>query len=178
VVEGVPFNAPAPMIRRLGADDLELYKAIRTEALTTDPDAFGETLEAFMGRPDHDLRAWFRGQVESGDREILVEERAGAPRGMCGCGLYDLDPGEGYLWGMFVSPWSRRQGIGHALVHSAADFLTSLGVRIMRGRVAAPNRGALDFYRGAGFTIEPATEQLRPGSAIPVHPMWVDLRRL
>ena len=44
-----------------------------------------------------------------------------------------------------------------------------------RARVAAPNEDALAFYRRAGFTVEPATETLREGSDIPVHPIELPL---
>jgi ribosomal protein S18 acetylase RimI-like enzyme len=163
------------VIRRLDPHDLGVYRAIRTEALATDPDAFGETLEAFAHRTDEELRDWLTRHVGSRDALILVEERDGVPVGMCGCGLYDLDPRDGYLWGMFVSPSARRQGVGAALLREAVAFLRSLGVRRVRARVAAPNQGAVDFYRRAGFAIGPPTETLREGSTIPVHPMELDL---
>lgn len=166
------------MIRRLDPHDLDLYRAIRTEALSTEPDAFGETLEAFAGRTDEELREWFTRHVSARDAAILVEERDGAAVGMCGCGLYDLDPRDGYLWGMFVSPSARRRGLGAALLREAVAVLRPLGVRRMRARVTASNRGVVEFYRRAGFAIGPPAERLRAGSEIPVHPIELDLEDL
>ncbi|MCG6988457.1 MAG: GNAT family N-acetyltransferase [Gemmatimonadetes bacterium] len=174
----MPGSSSSVVIRRLQQHDLHLYRAIRTEALATEPDAFGETLEAFAGRTEEELRDWFTRHVGARDAVILVKERDGVPVGMCGCGLYHLDPRDGYLWGMFVSPSARRQGVGAALLREAVAFLRPLGVRRMRARVTASNRGAVEFYRRAGFAVGPPEERLREGSEIPVHAIELDLRDL
>jgi ribosomal protein S18 acetylase RimI-like enzyme len=163
------------MIRPLEQHDLDVYREIRAQALVSDPDAFGETLEAFIARSDVELRAWFTRHASSRGAVILVEERDGVAVGMCGCGLYDRDPRDGYLWGMFVSPSVRRQGVGAALLREAVAFLRPLGVGRLRARVAASNPGAVAFYRRAGFTIGEPTETLREGSDISVHPIEMGL---
>lgn len=174
----MPRSSSSVVIRRLDPHDLDLYRAIRAEALATEPDAFGETLEAFAGRTNEELRRWFTRHVSARDAVILVEERDGVAVGMCGCGLYHLDVRDGYLWGMFVSPSVRRRGVGAALLREAVAFLRPLGVRCMRARVTASNRGAVEFYRRAGFTIGPPVERLREGSEISVHAIELDLEDL
>lgn len=157
------------MIRRLRATDLELYRAIRSEALRTVPDAFGETLDVFESRSEQELRTWFVGTVEDPDRLILVEEAEGEPRGMCGVGSVEDDPATGFLWGMFVSARARGRGVGRMLLSEGVAWLTGRGARRLRADVAAPNDDAIRFYRAAGFSVRENTGVLRPGSDVPVH---------
>lgn len=167
------------MIRPLSPADLELYRAIRSAALRTDPDAFGETIAAFEARPEDRLRGWFEDHV-TGGRGILVHLAGGEPRAMTGWGVTELSdqPGgptadtslrEGFLWGMFVSPSVRRRGVGAALVRQAALALEDRRADVLQAHVAAPNEGAIRFYRALGFRVAGRVGVLREGSDIPVY---------
>ena len=106
---------------------------------------------------------------------ILVDEADGQVRGMCGFGVNRDDPTEGYLWGMFVSPTARRQGIGLRMIEEATVALTASGIRRIAARVAAPNSDALSFYEAAGFTVGEQIGTLREGSQVPVHRIEKDV---
>ena len=163
------------MIRSLGAEDLESYRTIRAEALRTDPDAFGETIEFFKGRAGADFLGWFERHVDPSRRGILVYEMDGVPRAMCGFGVSDADTREGFLWGMFTSPSVRRRGIGVALLREVEARLASQDVQRIKAKVAAPNVDAIRFYEVAGYSVGPSIGHLRDGSSVPVHEIRLDL---
>lgn len=168
----MPFQPPRranAVIRLLEKHEVAAYREIRREALTTDPDAFGETLEGFDGRTEEELRSWLEAHAGPGERGILVAELGGRPVAMCGYAIRDADGGEGSIWGMFVSRKARRQGIGQRLLSDAKGLLEKHGARTITARVAAPNEGAIDFYRAAGFTIGGRKGTLREGSDVPVY---------
>lgn len=52
---------------------------------------------------------------------------------------------------LYVVPWARRRGIGRALVRSAEAFFRERGGTRPTVRVEARNRGALRFWRRAGY---------------------------
>ncbi len=73
---------------------------------------------------------------ELGYRAFVAESDDGRVVGSAGCqrfaGLYPdvLEPTYrryGYLWGVYVEPDHRRQGVAHRLTHAATDYLTSIG---------------------------------------------------
>ena len=163
------------MIRSLRAEDLESYRTIRGEALRTDPDAFGETSEHFRGRAGSDFQEWFERHVDPGRTGILVYEIDGAPRAMCGFGVSDVLPEEGFLWGLFTSPSVRRRGIGVSLLREVEAWLASQGVQRITAKVAAPNLDAIRFYEVAGYSVGPRIGHLRDGSSVPVHEIKLNL---
>ncbi len=62
------------------------------------------------------------------------------------------------LWGVFVSPRFRGQGIGRALVERAVAHAGANGVRRVNLTVFVPNAAAVRLYESLGFQhfgIEP-----------------------
>lgn len=163
------------MVRYLASDDPSTYRAIRSEALSSDPDAFGETSAAFAKRTNDDLGKWLAKVIEAERKAVVLEEKEGRTRGMCGFGISDTKSDEGFLWGLFVDPAFRRQGIGENLLREAASWLASRGVNRIRAHVAAPNEAAISFYRNCGYTIGEQADTLRPGSDIPVYEIHRDV---
>lgn len=88
---------------------------------------------------------------------------------MCGYGVSDADPTEGFLWGMFTSPSIRRRGIGVALIREVEAWLGSQGVQRIKAKVAAPNLDAILFYEVVRYSVGPSIGHLRDGSSVPVH---------
>ena len=64
------------VVRRLTPTDVDTLRAIRLEALRTDPDVFGSTLEREEGRSDDEWRAWL------GRGVTFVAEVDGEPSGL------------------------------------------------------------------------------------------------
>ena len=163
------------MIRYLAADDLSTYRTIRSEALTSDPDAFGQTSAALEQMSDGELMQWLSDVIVPKRKAVILEEKDGKPRGVCGIAISDATSQEGFFWGMFVAPAFRRQGIGGNLLREATSWLASRGVKRIRAHVAAPNETAISFYRNCGYTIGEQVDTLRPGSDIPVYEIHRDV---
>jgi GNAT superfamily N-acetyltransferase len=54
--------------------------------------------------------------------------------------------------GVVVRAGYRGRGVGRALVHEAARFATERGIPWIELKTFAPNRGAMAFWEGMGFT--------------------------
>ena len=94
-------------VRRLTASDVDVLRKVRLDALRTDPDAFGSTLEREEGRPDEDWVRWVTTRSA-----MFVAEDAGESVGLAGGIVDDEQPDRGVLVSMWVAPASRNQGIG------------------------------------------------------------------
>ncbi|MBK1871481.1 GNAT family N-acetyltransferase [Aestuariivirga sp. YIM B02566] len=95
-------------IRRIGAEQVADYRAIRLTALQLDPDAFGSTYEVEAARP----LTWF----EDATRNLAIFGAYADERivGMIGFGRHTgaKIQHKGFPWGMFVHPSMRRHGAG------------------------------------------------------------------
>lgn len=108
-----------PTLRRLTADDAETYRAIRLEGLQSQPDAFGSSwaeeqekpLAAFAARLEGNAvwGGWLDGHADLAGVAGLMVPTSAKLRHI------------GTLWGMFVRPAARGQGLGAALVQTVID---------------------------------------------------------
>jgi ribosomal protein S18 acetylase RimI-like enzyme len=159
------------MIRYLTPRDREKVIAIRLEALSCDPDAFGATLDEVSKRSDADWDAWISKVIVPEEKNIIVIEEEGRPVAMCGFGVSDENGPVGFLWGMFVSRAHRRKSYGRRMLNEAEVWLKQKARTKITACVAAPNDHAVAFYRRCGFTVGPVSGVLRPGSVIPIYPI-------
>lgn len=134
-------------IRRIGAERVADYRAIRLTALQLDPDAFGSTYEVEAARP----LTWF----EDATRNLAIFGAYADERivGMIGFGRHAgaKIQHKGFLWGMFVHPSLRRHGVGAALLHAAIDHASPVVEQITLS-VVTTNRSAIALYEKFGFT--------------------------
>jgi len=135
-------------IRRLTADDIDVLRKVRLDALRTDPDAFGGTLEREEGRPDEDWVWWV-----SSRSAMFVAENAGEPVGLAGGIGDDEQPDRAVLVSMWVAPASRNQGIGRALVAAVVDWATASGKQQIDLFVIEGNAAAIALYERCGFAL-------------------------
>lgn len=157
-------------IRLLLQSEFACFKALRLDALKSDPDAFGETFEDASRLTDREWSDKLSRTLSSGDA-IFVAEAGGEFVGMCGVGEDRTREGCGFVWGVFVKGPFRQSGAGSRLMDAAEGWAESRGLRGVNGFVAAPNDSAINFYRRRGYEVGEAVETLRPGSDIPVHPI-------
>ena len=157
------------MISYFAPHDVERFRQIRSEALTSDPDAFGETAGEFGQRSDSELAERLSKAIESDRKSIAYVEDDGVPVAMCGFGITDQDSSTGFLWGLFVSPSHRRRGLAKLLLQEAESWFLARGVTEIQAAVAAPNMNALELYRSCGYCVGPQIGTLRPTSSIPLH---------
>ncbi len=133
-------------IRRLGIIDVADYRSIRLAALQGEPDAFGSVYEVEAARPSSAF-------AERLDTSIIFSAYAGGDIvGMAGlkqeAGLKDRH--KGFVWGMYVRPNARGQGIGAALlaaiIGGAEQIVEQLTLTVVQG-----NNAALSLYEKYGF---------------------------
>jgi RimJ/RimL family protein N-acetyltransferase len=140
-------------IRRLTPADAAAFQELRLAALQQSPTAFGSSYEeereysqAFIedrlaGRPDRGTFGAFEGTELVGlialgrERQRKLEHK-------------------GLIWGMYVAPRVRGNGIGRALLLTALELARSVpGIRQVNLCVNAENSPAIHLYRSVGFEV-------------------------
>jgi GNAT superfamily N-acetyltransferase len=133
-------------IRRLAAEDAELYRDIRLEALRCNPEAFGSTLAAESPNPP----SWFANRLSNSF--ALGAFRAAE---LLGIAVLIIQQGEkrahrGALVGMYVRPGARRAGVGRRLVEAIIE-LGRGHVELIQLTVVRGNEPARRLYSQLGF---------------------------
>jgi RimJ/RimL family protein N-acetyltransferase len=143
----------SPIIRRLQVDEIPAMQVLRREALTSDPLAFGATVE-----DDVALDAVFatRSLSDPSSAAIFAAFAARAPVGMVGLARMTREKikHRALVWGMFVQPAYRGRGVGAELLGAAVDHARSWnGVRQVHLSVTSSSPGARRLYERAGFVV-------------------------
>lgn len=141
----------AMKVRALAPDDAPPVVALRREALTSSPLAFGASLEDDRGLSLELMRSSLANVAGSAvfgafDGEALV--------GMAGIMRLEKlkSRHRAMIWGMLVTPTARRRGLGAALVNAAIDHARSWpGVVQVQLSVFETAEAARRLYRLAGF---------------------------
>ena len=142
-------------IEELGAADAVDFWALRLRALREEPEAFGSSYDEQWGRPVADVAR----DLAAGDGTFgTFVLGAFAPRLVAMAGLR-REPRRkrrhrAGLWGMYVSPEVRGQGIGRALVVEIVRRARAVeGLEQIILTVMAQNQGAVALYRALGFEV-------------------------
>jgi RimJ/RimL family protein N-acetyltransferase len=139
-------------LRTLTASDVSEFVRLRLEAVKNAPVAFHESVQEVKNRsPEQNtdiLSDHGRGDFVMGafDAESLV--------GMAGFSraVPEKTAHKGTIWGVYVSPQYRQQGIGAALLEAVVDrAFNELGIKQIMLGVAAQSTGANRLYEAAGF---------------------------
>jgi ribosomal protein S18 acetylase RimI-like enzyme len=153
-------------IRPAGVEEWERVRDLRLRALGEAPDAFGELLAgAEAADPDH-WRRYIAGWPESSEHAVLVAEDDGGWWGMTVADRRTSSPHRAHLYGMWVDPARRGEGIGAALVEAVVGWARELGVGTVKLGVTETNPAAIALYRRAGFEPTGGAEPLREGSSV------------
>jgi ribosomal protein S18 acetylase RimI-like enzyme len=133
-------------LRRLLPEDAALYREIRLEGLTNDPDAFASTIELERGHP----LDWYA------DR-LAASHVVGAFDGeqLIGIAGFYVQAGpkhahKGMLWGMYVRPAYRGAGVGRMLVEAIIAHARR-HVELLQLFVVSDNMPARRLYARLGF---------------------------
>jgi ribosomal protein S18 acetylase RimI-like enzyme len=136
------------VIRRLTALDVEHYRSIRLAALKDAPQSFGSIFEVEAARPPE----FFADRLAS---SVVLGAYAGsAIVGMVGFKqeAWLKVRHKGFVWGMYVQPEARGNGVGAALIEalfmSARDVVEQLTLSVVEG-----NDSAIGLYRKFGFEV-------------------------
>ena len=159
------------LVRRLAPADVEIFRAVRLQALQESPDAFGEALNAGQ---QSDWAARTASGSAFTDRGVFIALAGHQPIGMVFVRC-ETPPTPAFLGAMWVHPSFRRQGVGRALLEQGLEFLRSAGQRAVSLWVTSGHTEVLSFYRSLGFRETGATASLRPGSPLTITELNVGL---
>lgn len=128
-----------------GVHDWEDLRAIRLEALSNTPEAYGSTYEESVRQSD---ALW---KNAASTRLYYLARRDGRVVGMVSGGFNDAHPGTRWLYGMYVTPSERGSGTAALLVQSIGVWAKDHGVDDVYLHVGSSVPRARAFYERIGF---------------------------
>ena len=156
-------------VRHLRADEADLHRQLRLEALKESPRAFGDTLES-LERKDADYWNALTQRVCSVDAMVVALDGE-LPIGMI-YGLRDRQIRQGArLGGVWVDTQHRRRGAGSLLVHSAIGWAQSHGFAMARLWVGHEEEVAIALYERCGFVFTGVKRPLEERPSIVIREM-------
>ena len=166
-------------IERLSPHYAEAYRALMLEAYAAHPDAFTSSVAERAALP----LSWWEARLaeDSTPAEMVFGATNGsALLGVAGLALEKREKArhKATLFGMYVPPAGRGQGVGQKLVEAVLAYArTRDGVRIVQLTVTQGNRPAEVLYTRCGFVafgLEPMAVAVETAFVAKVH-MWCDL---
>lgn len=144
-------------LKRVTPSMVEIYKAVRLRALLDSPSAFGSTYAREAAFSDA-VWAERAETMQDGRSVIYIAFADEEPCGIMRCNLDDAIAGRAYLTSVWVSPSSRRTGIGCALLQAIEAWAVDAGARELRLMVTSSNEAAISFYERLGYGMTGVTE--------------------
>ncbi len=155
-------------VRSVQPDEWEALRDLRLRALATDPDAFGDTYERAVR---DDAAAWrARADRPDGATFVAVDED-GAFVGMASGGPAPSRPDAGAVYGMWVAPEARGQGLGAALLTAVEAWARAAGYELIGLGVTTSNDPAIRLYLASGYADLGEQYPLRDGSELMIRLM-------
>lgn len=142
-------------IRLLTENDAEAYAGLRLRGLRDHPEAFGSSYEEERHRPIDDLKKRLK------ERSTAENFTLGAWRGEVLVGMVGFYREahlkmrhKGNIWGMYVAPEGRGQGIGRQLLEAALARAKNLdGLEQVNLTVVSTNMAARQLYLSLNFKV-------------------------
>lgn len=147
------------LIRPATEDDADAFRELRLESLLAHPEAFGADYETDAARSPDEWRNRLRGNPSTPSTIFLAfdDERligaTGAFSGFSSKMRHSVT-----LWGVYVRPEARGQGIAGRLIDACCEWARAQGACIVKLAVVDSNVAAIRAYTDAGFEtygIEP-----------------------
>ncbi len=131
---------------------MEAYRAIRLRALMEEPEAFGASPEEFARASLADVAKRLRPSEEAFVLGAWTPELVGMVGFFRQAGLKRRH--QAMIWGMYVAPEARGQGLGRALLAEALTRAAAVpGIEQVHLGVVTRNTAARALYLSLGFTI-------------------------
>ncbi len=153
-------------VRRAVIGDEEVLRAVRLQALSDAPRAFGSTYERELARTMEDWRRW----LDPGVTFLL--EADGKACGMVASLRDAQDSSVVHLMAMWVHPDHRGTGAADALVSSVKAWAAEVGATQVRLNVVEGNGRARRFYECAGFRATSRQGVLEKNGDVQIEMAW------
>jgi GNAT superfamily N-acetyltransferase len=149
------------MIRRVGADEADQLRDLRLRALRDAPYAFWATHDAESAFPPSRWTDLAESASASAEAAVFVAIDHDQWVGMAGA----MRQGEGdsvFVWGMWVAPTSRGNGLGRRLVEAAISWARANGASRVELSVSDSPlaTAATALYGSMGFTATGLCEDM------------------
>lgn len=146
------MNNPMMPIRPIRRDDAAAFKALRLEALQSHPDAFGSDYHESLNAPESMWQERMQTSLDDVGR-IFLADAGSELAGMTGV---VREKGakvnhSAFIWGVYVRPAYRSQGLGERLIRAAVDWCGQQKLRSVRLTVVTTNLSAIRCYQRCGF---------------------------
>jgi RimJ/RimL family protein N-acetyltransferase len=139
-------------IRLLTDRDADTYWHLRLEALEREPESFGESAEEHRATTVESAAK--RLAAHSDDNFVFGAFHDGQLVGMAGFFRYQIAKArhKGKIWGVYVRPNCRGQGIGRTLLHALLEKVQACpGIEQVSLTVIRGQKAARDLYFSLGF---------------------------
>lgn len=164
-------------IRVLGPHDWQRYKDIRLAALLDSPDSFGSTYTGEAAYPDSEWQSRLDPAARAKNALPLVAETDGDAVGLAWGLIHEPDARTAHIYQMWVSSAQRGKSVAKSLLDEIRAWAISRRCERLVLSVSTNNDAAVGLYLASGFTAAGPLEALRPGSALTVQTMTLELRR-
>jgi ribosomal protein S18 acetylase RimI-like enzyme len=161
------------LVRKVTAEEWEIYRDIRLTALRDAPSAFGST---YAGEVTFTEQDWLRRITGSCCLFAhLPEVQDRRPVGLGGG--YQETPGVAELVSMWVDPRARGRRVGEALIAAVADWARAeTEAKTLHLWVTESNKSAIRLYERYGFKPTGERQPLPSDPALSEFAMSLDLR--
>jgi ribosomal protein S18 acetylase RimI-like enzyme len=138
----------------VGPESIEAYRVLRLRGLREHPESFGETPESFEAKSNQQIVERVEAQKRIGGVILAAISSAGVLIGTVGLAINEAEKSRhrGTLWGMYVVPEARNQGVARALINELlirAERISEL--EQIHLAVVTTNQSAYRLYQGMGF---------------------------
>lgn len=141
-------------IKNITPDEAEDYWSLRLEALRNNPEAFGATYEESVGISIETVQSRIGSSIENYILGAYTESNSIV--GMIGFKREQSikTKHKGFLWGMYISPAYRNQGVGRSLLEEVLRRSRILeGLEQINLCVVTSNKDARNLYIHSGFEV-------------------------
>lgn len=143
-------------IHHVKIEDWERLRNIRLRALKSDPDAFGSTFER---EKDQDKTFW---QERIQSASTIIADLDGQDVGILTVASHWEDNEAVGIFGVWVAPVARGNGVGNAIMEEALVLAKTQGALRIRLEVGDENAAAIALYARWEFEPSGHTSTLRP----------------
>jgi ribosomal protein S18 acetylase RimI-like enzyme len=157
-------------MRILTSTDAEAFRAIRLEGLRNCPTAFASSYEEDVSLPLEEVAVRIRPSTDSWVLGAFSEHA-----GLVGCIGWYRDRGakvrhKSHVWGMYVTPSHRRNGIARALLRELVGRAKgTVGIMQIELTVSVDSTNAATLYEAEGFALAVVLP-----NALFVDGQWID----